>query len=35
LALSIVYMGKHLMSYDDLEKVFFKLHKKLLIELRQ
>jgi ribonuclease P protein component len=35
LALSIVYMGKHLMSYDDLEKVFYKLHKKLLIELRQ
>jgi ribonuclease P protein component len=35
LALSIVYMGKHRMSYDDLEKVFHKLFRKLLIELRQ
>ena len=35
LALSIVYMGKHRMRYDDLEKVFHKLMKKLLLELRQ
>lgn len=34
LALSIVYMGKYRMNYDDLEKVFDKLFKKLLIELR-
>ncbi len=33
LALSIIYTGKHRMNYDDVERVFNKLMKKLIAEI--